>query len=63
LKLSQYHTKWSLGFYQPYAETGSSPNDRLRRILTKDDEMGRICVPLFALIVGSNLSGPTKNLF
>jgi hypothetical protein len=32
----------------------------LSRILTKDDEMGQICVPLFALIVGSNLSGPTK---
>ena len=42
-------------------QTGSSRTNRLRAVLTKDEELSRIYMPLFVGIVGSNLSGPTKS--
>jgi len=44
-------------------QTGSSPSHRSCIFITKDEEPDQTCVPLFAGIVGSNLSGPTKSLF
>jgi hypothetical protein len=42
---------------------GSSPTNRLRIVLTKDEELSQIYMPLFVGIVGSNLYGPTKAPF
>jgi hypothetical protein len=43
-------------------QTGSSPSDRLRIVLTKDEELGQIYTSLFVGIVGSNLSASPKLL-